>query len=111
MMNSSNTNDDSRNNSTLIIERDRGLPIRIECVDDTNDEMETVTLLFAYEFAILDPRESIAGEVIAQDVPSLEYFLLHHVARDIGLLSCETERPVASLSNLQPDEWEREIGT
>lgn len=109
----SNSTADSTS-ATLTIERERGFPIRIQCVSSP-EEIETLTLFFEYEFAIVDPRESIAGEVIAQDLPSLEYFLLHHTAREIGLLSCDDDsrrnHSVIALANLQPDKWERDLGT
>jgi hypothetical protein len=161
---------------------ERGLPVTISCIPGVADGEEqlsatttttsaatsssnttttttpssnhqALTLLFGYEFAIIDPRESVGGEVIQQDLPSLEYNLLYHVADAIGLLNCHSiidkqrsiflqqqslpltavndgaasaattplstssssssrdEMPlVIGLSNLQPDEWESEIG-
>jgi hypothetical protein len=109
-----------------------------------DDNHQALTLLFGYEFAIIDPREPVGGEVIRQDLPQIEFNLLYHVAEAIGLLpECrgmiDAQRPiflqqqelheattgtvmtttatagdemplVVRLSNLQPDEWESEIG-
>jgi hypothetical protein len=140
---------------------DRGLPVSISCIPvideavveqsllaaDTSSSLssatnatttqhqqqQALTLLFGYEFAVIDPREPVGGEVIHQDLPFLEYQLLYYVADAIGLHQCDTildtQRAVfiqqeqqivaddggiplvVGLSNLQPDEWESEIGT
>ena len=46
-----------------------------------------IEINFEYEFAILDPQESIE-EVMDQDLPNLEYGILYLVAKSTGLLKC-----------------------
>jgi hypothetical protein len=88
----------------IIIREENGIPVEIACPlplpkistteswrrNTTADitQLNSVDVKFSYEFAILDPKESIE-EVIEQDLPSLEYGILYLVAKSTGLLQCD----------------------
>jgi hypothetical protein len=84
------------------VERYDGLPVSLICSDNSstpstskdkkkkNDTRQTLdtTILFDYEITLRDPEEDI-GEVLFQDLPKWEFFLLYYVAEDIGIIGCQ----------------------
>jgi hypothetical protein len=79
----------------LEVEQANGLPITVTCTSNSTvaatDRRRGVIMEFDYEFAILDPKEELA-EVMKQDLPALEFFILYYVAEETGLLECDFER-------------------
>ena len=84
------------------VERNNGLPVSLSCIDsstssstsnanvmknDTRQILDT-TILFDYEITLRDPEEQI-GELLFQDLPKWEFFLLYYVAEDIGIIGCQ----------------------
>jgi hypothetical protein len=79
---------------SLEIERANGLPITVTCSSNataTSGEKRAVILEFDYEFEIVDPKEDLA-EVMKQDLPKLEFFILYYLAQETGLLECDLDR-------------------
>lgn len=88
------------------VERNNGLPVSLSCTDSvsaSNDSSNTTTaikkandtrqlldttILFDYELTLRDPVEEII-EVLRQDLPKWEFFLLYYVAEDIGIIGCQ----------------------
>ena len=89
------------------VERSNGLPVSLSCTDSvnasddsskststiqnkTNDTRQILdtTILFDYELTLRDPVEGII-EVLRQDLPKWEFFLLYYVAEDIGIIGCQ----------------------
>lgn len=85
----------------LVVREEYGIPVEFACpvpsilepreAAAVDSDVRTIDVNFSYEFAILDPRESIE-EVMEQDLPNLEYGILYLVAKSIGLLKCELQR-------------------
>jgi hypothetical protein len=65
--------------------------VALSCVDSSNSndtrEVLNTTILFDYELSLRNPEEGI-GELLFQDLPKWEFFLLYYVAEDIGIIGC-----------------------
>ncbi len=97
------------------VERNNGLPVSLSCSsaadtgnppnnsnatttltntthpnNNTNDTRQILdtTISFDYELTLRDPVEGLV-EVLSQDLPKWEFFLLYYVAQDIGLIGCQ----------------------
>lgn len=122
------------------VERNEGLPVSLSCTDSlgnsssslkakntTNDARQTLvtTILFDYELTLRDPEEELV-EVLRQDLPKWEFFLLYYVAEDIGIIGCQqigrqnitssaesnsTSVDVVKLSSFGTDVVDTRIGT
>ena len=122
------------------VERNDGLPVSLSCTDSlgsssssskakntTNDARQILvtTILFDYELTLRDPEEELV-EVLRQDLPKWEFFLLYYVAEDIGIIGCQqigrqnitssaesnsTSVDVVKLSSFGTDVVDTRIGT
>jgi hypothetical protein len=86
-----------------------------------NESLLDSTIEFDYELLLPDPREDIV-EVLQQDLPKWEFFLLYYVADDIGILGCDIGKQningtegssvdVVSLSSYGTDVIDNRVGT
>jgi hypothetical protein len=85
----------------LKVEKNNGLPVSLSCTRDANSSTKVTasndtrqvldsTILFDYELMLRDPMENLV-EVLQQDLPKWEFFLLYYVADDIGILGCDID--------------------
>ena len=107
-----------------------GLPVSLSCQPKNSTNVTAVntssslldsTIEFDYELMLRDPRENVV-EVLLQDLPKWEFFLLYYVADDIGILGCDIEKQnitnsteessvdVVSLSSYGTDVIDNRIG-
>lgn len=56
-----------------------------------------VVLEFDYEISLKDPQESVLGEVLEQDLPKLEYWILYYLAEQTGIQTCDIANQNVSL--------------
>jgi hypothetical protein len=118
------------------VERNNGLPVSLSCTDTSNtsstsnakqEENDTrqvldTTILFDYEITLRNSEEQLA-EVLFQDLPKWEFFLLYYVAEDIGVVGCQhigqqnitsssskSSVDVVKLSSFGPDVVDTRVG-
>ena len=80
------------------VENSNGIPVSLSCVANASiDEPTNVTrqrldstIVFDYELTLRDPMEGIV-EVLKQDLPQWEFFVLYYVAEETGVLECDFE--------------------
>ena len=121
--------DDMRDLYEFRVERHQGLPVSLSCRLDTTDRRNdddnhnttttwnntnnsnsnnndtrlllNTTISFDYELVLRDPVEDSLGEVLRQDLPQWEFFLLYYVAQDIGIIGCQAigQQNITTTSN------------
>lgn len=66
-----------------------GFPYSYNCErEGATAELKTALILFDFEFVITDPGEGMQ-EVIAQDIPEVEFGILNRLANVTGLDTCD----------------------
>jgi hypothetical protein len=86
----------SREMYKLEVQRSDGLPVIMTCNSNSTSSAQAAakmhrlnaTIEFDYEFAVIDPGEDVV-EVMKQDLPYLEFFILYYVAEQTGVLKCD----------------------
>lgn len=112
------------------VEKINGLPVSLSCKENhtasssssqvpsssssqNNDTRTTLdsTIEFDYELILRDPMEDLV-EILQQDLPKWEFFLLYYVADDIGILGCDLQKKkqnITAITNSSQEEKEWDI--
>lgn len=88
----------------LNVQQNNGLPVNLTCTSKTPTVTQTTasrsmydaTIEFSYEFTIFNPDQDPI-EVLKQDVPLLEFFILYYVAQGTNILDCNVQNQGISL--------------